>query len=84
METSIYLAIDRKGQGIGTMLYGALFERLALEKLHRAVVGIALPNEASIALHKKLGFSEAGTFDEYAYHNGKYIRSVWMQKKLGP
>lgn len=84
VETSIYTAIDQKTKGIGTLLYGALFERLSNQALHRAVVGIALPNEASVALHKKFEFTEIGTFDEYAFFKGKYISSLWMQKNLNP
>ncbi|HWU43279.1 MAG TPA: GNAT family N-acetyltransferase [Bdellovibrio sp.] len=83
VETSIYLASDSRGKGVGTKLYEALFERLKGERLHLAVVGIALPNEPSIQLHKKLGFEEVGVFKEYAKVNGQYFSSVWMQKRLG-
>lgn len=82
VETSIYLAPDQKSKGVGSLLYQKLFERIAGEKLHLAVVGIALPNESSIALHKKFGFEEVGVFKEYAVKHGKYISSIWMQKRL--
>ncbi len=82
VETSIYLAHDYKSKGVGSLLYQKLFERIAGEKLHLAVVGIALPNEASIALHKKFGFEEVGIFKEYAVKNGTFISSIWMQKRL--
>ncbi len=64
-------------------MYEALFKKLETENLHLAVVGIALPNEASIALHKKFGFEEVGIFKEYAIKRGQYISSVWMQKRIG-
>jgi phosphinothricin acetyltransferase len=82
VETSIYLAHDQKSKGVGSLLYKALFEKLASQKLHLAVVGIALPNEPSIALHRKFGFEEVGVFKEYAIKHGKYISSIWMQKRL--
>lgn len=82
VETSIYLAHDQRTKGIGSRLYEALFARLQNEPLHLAVVGIALPNEASIALHKKFGFREVGVFQEYAVKRGQYISSVWMQKNI--
>lgn len=82
VETSIYLAHGQTAKGVGSLLYTELFQRLASEPLHLAVVGIALPNEASIALHKKFGFEEVGVFKEYAMKKNEYISSVWMQKRL--
>lgn len=81
-ETSIYVRDEYSGRGIGKSLYSALFQHLTNIKVHRVVVGIALPNDGSIALHKKFGFEEIGTFDEYAYYKGQYRSSLWMQKKF--
>jgi phosphinothricin acetyltransferase len=62
-----------------------LFDTLALEpSVHVALAGIALPNDASVALHRKHGFTEVGTFREYAIKNGRYISSVWMQRACAP
>jgi phosphinothricin acetyltransferase len=80
VETSIYVAPGAGGGGIGSRLYDALFAAIAGEGLHRAVVGIALPNEASVRLHRRHGFREVGTFDEYAVKNGRFVSSVWMQR----
>jgi phosphinothricin acetyltransferase len=84
VETSIYTAPGESGRGLGTALYASLFSSLAAENLHCAVVGIALPNEASVKLHKKLGFTEVGVFTEYAVKRGRYISSVWLQRQLAP
>jgi phosphinothricin acetyltransferase len=81
VEVSIALDVSSRGQGVGTALYQALFDSLALEpSVHVALAGIALPNDASVALHQKFGFTEVGTFREYAIKNGQYISSVWMQR----
>lgn len=81
VEVSIALDADSRGQGVGTALYRALFDSLAAEpSVHVALAGIALPNDASVALHRKFGFTEVGTFREYAIKNGQYISSVWMQR----
>ena len=82
VETSIYLHPDKRQAGIGTKLYTALFEALKNEPVHLAVAGIACPNPASVALHKKFGFQEVGTFKEYARKNGAWISSTWFQKLL--
>ena len=83
VETSIYIAPGKSGRGVATALYRSLFSTLEAEDLHRAVVGIALPNEASVNLHKKFGFTEVGVFNEYAFKHGKYISSIWLQRQLG-
>ena len=67
VEVSIALDVSSRGQGVGTALYHALFDSLAVEpSVHVALAGIALPNDASVALHRKFGFTEVGTFREYA------------------
>ena len=85
VEVSIALDAGSRGQGVGTALYRVLFDSLAVEpSVHVALAGIALPNDASVALHRKYGFTEAGTFREYAIKNGQYISSVWMQRVCRP
>lgn len=46
------------------------------------VAGVALPNNASVALHRRFGFVEVGIFREYARKNGAWINSLWMQRIL--
>jgi phosphinothricin acetyltransferase len=82
IETSIYVDPEAVGRGVGSALYESLFKEISAEDLHCAVVGIALPNEASVRLHRKAGFTEVGTFAEYAFKNGRYVSSVWMQRAL--
>ncbi|MBU2713982.1 GNAT family N-acetyltransferase [Zooshikella harenae] len=80
VEVTIYLHEEAKGMGIGTALYTRLFSALSAQGVHRALCGIALPNEASVNLHKRFGFSEIGVFNEYAKKNGEYISSIWLEK----
>ncbi|MBB5977265.1 GNAT family N-acetyltransferase [Kribbella solani] len=80
VEVSISLAPAARRRGVGTLLYTDLFDRLVGEPVHVALAGIALPNDASVTLHRKFGFSDVGTFREYARKNGQYISSLWMQR----
>jgi phosphinothricin acetyltransferase len=84
VEVSIALDAGCRGQGVGSLLYRALFGCLADEPVHVVLAGIALPNDASVALHRKFGFTEVGTFREYAVKNGRYISSLWMQRLSPP
>ena len=82
VEVSIYLHPEVRSRGIGTALYGPLIDNLRSENVHVALAGIALPNDASVALHQKFGFREVGVFEEYAIKGATYISSVWMQLPL--
>lgn len=81
-ETSIYLAMDRRGQGIGRALYPALLGHLAERGYRRAFAGIALPNEASIGLHRMCGFEDAGCYRRVGWKNGAWHDVAWMQRDL--
>jgi phosphinothricin acetyltransferase len=82
VETTIYLAPDSARRGIGTRLYSTLFCRLGQQDLHLALAGVALPNEGSVSLHEKFGFRRVGVFEDYAIKNGRYVSTLWMQKRL--
>jgi phosphinothricin acetyltransferase len=82
VEFSIYLAPDAQGRGVGTALYDALFDALRDEAVYCVVVGIALPNDASVALHRRFGFRDVGVFEQYAIKQGRRISSLWMQRLL--
>lgn len=82
VETSIYLAPDAGGRGVGTILYKALFEALADEDLHRAYAGITLPNEASVRVHERFGFQRVGVYEEVGRKFGAFHDVAWFEKRL--
>lgn len=83
VEVSIYTAPDHHTRGIGSQLYTALFAYLNKQPLHRAYAGIALPNDASVALHEKFSFVQAAHFHEVGYKFGQYWDVVWYERGLG-
>ncbi|MGW0330275.1 N-acetyltransferase family protein [Streptomyces sp. NPDC003011] len=82
VEVTVYLAPDAGGQGVGTLLYKALFAALSGEDLHRAYAGIAQPNEASTRLHERFGFRYVGTYREVGRKFGRYWDVAWYEKDL--
>lgn len=82
VEFGVYVDPEARTAGIGSALYRELLDTLVTEDLHLAVAGIALPNDASVALHRKFEFTDVGVFEEYAMKNGTYISSLWMQRRL--
>lgn len=82
VETTIYLAPDAQGSGLGRRLYGHLLDELAATQVHRCYGVIALPNDASVALHQRLGFSDVGHLTEVGYKFDQYWDTVWMEKVM--
>lgn len=72
IETSVYLTADEAGKGLGRTLYRTLFDALKGEDIHRAYAGITLPNEASVRLHRAMGFEHVGTYTEVGRKFGRF------------
>ena len=79
VDSSVYVAQNARGRGIGKALYIDLFERLKAQRYHNAFAGIALPNDASIALHRALGFTQVGIYREVGYKHGVWRDTSWWQ-----
>ena len=84
-ELSIYLNEDARGRGLGSQLYGALEEELEKRGFLRFLACIAVPNEASIAMHEKRGYILVAHFPKVGYKFEQWHDIVWMQKTIdGP
>lgn len=84
VEVSVYCHPRACRRGIGRSLYTALFSALEPEDLHCAYAGIALPNPASVALHRRFGFTDVGVFREVGRKFGTYWDVLWMQLPVKP
>lgn len=82
VETTVYVAPDAVGQGVGTALYGALLDALAGEDIHRAIAAITPPNPASVALHERFGFRHVATLDEVGRKFDRYHDVLWYEKRM--
>lgn len=82
VETTVYCSPSVAGRGIGTALYDELLGVLAGEDLHRAYAGVALPNEASEALHRRFGFREVGTYHEVGRKHGRWWDVRWYERPM--
>ncbi len=81
--SSIYLAPQLTGQGIGPRLYAVLFDALKDEDIHRAFGGITQPNDASVRLHRAFGFEPAGIYREVGRKFGRYWDVATYLRPMG-
>jgi L-amino acid N-acyltransferase YncA len=81
-EVTVYLAPDQGGRGIGSALYLRLLALLRDRGLHAVVGVVALPNEASVRLHEKLGFKKVGHLAEVGYKLDRWIDVGYWQLVL--
>lgn len=82
VEHSVYVRQDARGRGVGKALMIALIRRAEAMGKHVMVAGIDAQNEASIHLHKQLGFEEAGLLKEVGTKFGRWLDLVFMQLTL--
>jgi phosphinothricin acetyltransferase len=81
-EVTVYLAQDVKGSGGGRALYTSLLARLAQRGFRVAVAVIALPNDASEALHRAFGFETVGVLRGVGFKHGAWHDVAYTQLTL--
>jgi phosphinothricin acetyltransferase len=81
-ETSIYLTPDAQGQGLGRQMYNDLIGWLVADGIHMLVAAVALPNPASLALHRACDFEEVGVMREVGRKFDRWIDVLWVQRAL--
>lgn len=82
VENAIYIAPDRRGQGIGKRLLQALIDRAAARGLRTMIAGITADNTASLRLHESLGYRPAGTLREVGWKFERWLDLVFLQRML--
>lgn len=82
VETSAYVDPRFQRRGIGRQLYVALLALLADKGYCNAFAGITLPNDASVALHRSIGFEPIGVFESVGWKLGAWQDVAWLQRRL--
>ena len=79
-ENSVYIAADRRGQGIGKQLLEPLIDAARARGLHVIIAAIDATNEASIRLHTRFGFEQVGHFKQVGFKFGRWLDVVYLEK----
>ena len=82
VESTIYLESSRARRGMGRVLYAALIERLRERGIHAVIGGIAMPNEASVGLHERLGFEKVAHFRQVGFKLDRWVDVGYWQLLL--
>jgi phosphinothricin acetyltransferase len=82
VDTSVYIHPDARRRGLGQRLYRALFVQLSALGYCQAYAGITLPNDASIGLHRSVGFEPVGVFHRAGHKFGHWRDVAWLERPL--
>jgi len=73
---------DCRGQGLGPQLVTALFAPALAMGKHVMIGGIDAGNDASLRMHKRLGFERVACFREVGHKFGRWLDLVFVQRFL--
>jgi L-amino acid N-acyltransferase YncA len=84
VETGIYLLPEAQGRGIAGELLAQHLDLLERQGFVTAIAGIALPNDPSVALHERLGFTLLGIERGVGFKLGRWVDVGRWQRDLAP
>lgn len=91
IETSVYLAPEAKGFGLGSRLYGALEEILRLQNVYNANACVTYIEPAdetcpstSRIFHERRGYVQCAHIPNCGHKFGRWYDILWLQKQLIP
>ena len=90
-ETTIYLSLESRHQGLGKRLYRALEDISRAQGIYNLYACIGEPQgeddeyltDNSIRFHEHLGFRRIGVFQRCGYKFGRWYDMSWAEKLLG-
>jgi len=84
VEDTVYVSPVHTGLGLGSALLGALLAECERAGTRQVIAVIAdTGSDASVALHRRFGFAQAGRLSGVGRKHGRWIDTVLMQRQLG-
>lgn len=81
-EASVYVKMDHRQQGIGSLLYRYLEEILKKQNILNLNACITYPNEGSVGFHRHMGFQQTAHFHQCGFKFNTWYDMIWMEKQL--
>ena len=82
VDESIYVADEFRGRGVGKALLSAILGEARSGGFHVVMAGIVGCQDASLALHRSLGFVESGRYEHMGFKLGEWHDVHWYQRHL--
>jgi len=82
VEDTVYLHRDYSGRGLGRRLLEELIVRCRTAGCRQMIGVIGGDNPASVALHKTMGFTEAGLLHGVGFKLGQWLDVTLLQRPL--
>lgn len=82
VDFSVYVARERRGQGIGDTLLGALESRARALGYHKMVLAALPTNAPGMRLYERHGFMTVGVYHEQGMLAGHWVDVIVMEKIL--
>lgn len=82
MEDTLYVDDSARGLGVGSQLLAALIDSARDAGVHALIAAVSHENDASIALHKKHGFTQVGRLPQVGAKFGRWLDLVLLQRTL--
>ena len=79
VESSVYIHPGFRRLGLARNLYALLFEILQIQGFHNIYAVINLPNDQSVKLHEKCGFSYFASYEKVGYKLGAWKNVGWWR-----
>jgi len=81
-DVSVYVAEQARRRGLAYTLYDRLFATLTHQGFGSVFAGIALPNDASVGIHERVGFTPVGVYPKVGFKNGSWRDVGWWSRPL--
>ncbi len=81
-DVSAYVRLDCQRRGVGRRLYSVLLEIVRRQGFYTACAGITMPNDASVGLHRAMGFELIGVYQKVGFKLGEWHDTSWWQLEL--
>ncbi len=82
VEVTAYVRPEAQRKGVGSALYTCLLEILRIQGVINALAGIALPNDASVALHERFGFRPVGVLQDVGFKLMQWHDVEWWALRI--
>jgi phosphinothricin acetyltransferase len=82
VESSLFVAEQRRGHGVGGALLRALIAHARKASVHTMITGVESGNAVALALHEKHGFAAAARLPEVARKSDRWLDVTLMHLTL--